>query len=160
MKTNIFSISLILAVYLFLFTTNVSAQEERNFHIPVDTVNYNLYTYPPDNTQINVPYGFEVSFSISNGKYFYLQFEDVIGFTECNIDVYFYTPDGKQISKQHIKYLHNSYNIAQNAKSIKSSELKVKILNNGKINRNFKMMVAVPKDAVNGTPQVTEYTKE
>lgn len=156
MKNNYFKSFVMALILLFSFCVNASAQDERDYHIPVDTVKYELYAYPPNNAQLNIPNGFEANFSISNGKYFYLQFEDAIGIAECNMDVYFYTVDGNQISKQHIKFLNNSYNVPQNAESIKASELKVKITNNGKINRNFKMIVAVPKNSINGTPQVTE----
>jgi len=151
----VFKVSVIIAMVVLL-SAYVFAQNERNFHIPVDTSNYNLHAYPSGESQFNVPYGFETNFEIVNGKYFYLQFEDIIGSTECNIDVFFYTPDGKQISKQHIKYLNDSYYITQNEESIKSAFLKVKILNNGKVNRNFKMIVAYPKNVINGVPQIQE----
>jgi hypothetical protein len=155
----IFKTAIITIIAIIFFSSYISAQNERNFHIPVDTSKYNLSGYPAGDSQFNIPYGFETNFEITNGKYFYLQFEDVIGDTECNIDVYFYTPNGKQISKQHIKYLNSSYNIAQNGESITSSILKVKILNNGKVNRSFKMIVAVPKDVINAVPQVIEQSE-
>ncbi len=153
MINKILTAAIILAVMTIFTAGALCAQEERNIHIPVDTTNYDLYAYPTGGAQLNLPYRFESKFSITNGKYFYIQFEEFIGIPECNIDIYFYTLDGKQIAKQHVKELSNSYNIPQNKESIKSTVLNVRVVNNGRKNqRNFKMIVAVPKESVDGAP--------
>lgn len=143
-----------LTLILTIFTSSVaSAQYERDLLIPVDSINYNLHTYPKNGESFfNLPYDFEVKFNIVNGKYYYILFEDTLGEADTDLDIYFYTNDNQLIAKQHVKSIINSYNIPQNKKSIRSGSLKVRIINRDKLARNFQFVVAQSKHDVKGSP--------
>ena len=98
-----------------------------------------------------VPFGFEVKHQIKNGKYFYFEVDDMIGTPEFNYDIYFYSADGKLISKQNVRKPSDSFIIPVNENSLNADFLLIRITNNGHESlRNFKLVVACPKSEIKG----------
>ncbi len=131
---------------------SVRAQCERNIYIPANSIDYDVYMYPTNKELFSLPTNFEIKFTASNGKYFYLMFEDTLGKSTTNVDVYLYTPCGKKLGKQNIKTIINSYTIPQNCCSINSETIKVRIVNHDSLARNFKFVVVKPKTPYRGDP--------
>ncbi len=149
-------IVVLLSFTLFLTFLGISNAESlrRGFLIPHDSSAYEVYSYPEGNAKFSVPYKFNVKFTIKNGKYFYLNSEDIIGKIDCNFDVWFFSPEGEKIKKINVRQLTESYEIPQNEKSINAEYIDVLIINNNKnFSRNFKFVVASEINSVHGEPQ-------
>ena len=141
----------VLLIFLICGVIKAEAGNDINSIIPASSSEYEVCSYPSDDSVFSIPFGFNVRFQITNGKYFYLKLEDMIGDYECNYDVYFYDDNGDKIAKQNVRQPVNSYNIPQNERSINLDRLYVRIVNNGKeAHRNFKFIVASPKKAISG----------
>ena len=150
---NITIIILLVLSSFFIFIDNSQARDKgRGFLIPYDSSAYDIYSYPEGGeSKFSIPYGFKVKFTVKNGKYFYIQSEDIIGNYECNFDVWFFTSDGEKIKKVNVKHLTESYEIPQNEKSNMSEYVEVVIFNNyKKISRNFNFVVASDKNSIHG----------
>lgn len=136
----------------FIFSSGpAESDNERKFLLPADSSSYKIYKYPSDRASFCIPFGFEAKAKIKNGKYFYLEMEDMTGNTECNYDIHFYAPDGTRISKQNIRRPSDSFNIPVNEKSLSEDFLLIRIVNNGRETaRNFKIVLAVPNEEIKG----------
>lgn len=149
-----------LTIIALLMISSVGGPEagmNRDFLIPADSSSYEVYKYPENGGRFSVPYGFEVKFKIRNGKYFYLELEDVIGNNDCNYDVHFYDEDGEKIAKQNFRRINETFNIPQNKKSLNCEHLYVRIINNGRdAHRNFRFVTAVPKAIEKGKARDAE----
>lgn len=143
----------VFVVVLFLcFISNSQADYKgRGFLIPSDSSAYDVYSYPEGDAKFSLPYNFKVKFTAKNGKYFYIQSEDIIANQECNFEVWFFTPDGEKIKKVTVRHLTESYEIPQNEKSNVSEYLDIIILNKHKKNsRNFDFVVVSDRNSVHG----------
>ena len=142
--------ALILAAFIFILQPSY-AGNDRGFLLPVDSSSYEILKYPSDDSSFSIPFGFEVKHQIKNGKYFYFEVDDMIGTPEFNYDIYFYSPDGKLISKQNVRKPSDSFIIPVNENSLNADFLLIRITNNGHESlRNFKLVVACPKSEIKG----------
>ena len=142
---------LILTIFLCFLGDAEADHRGRGFLIPSDSSAYDIYSYPEGDAKFSIPYGFQVKFVAKNGKYFYIQSEDIIGNHDCNFAVYFFTPEGEKIKKVTVRHLAESYEIPQNEKSNRSEYIEVVIVNNSReTSRNFDFVVASDKNSVHG----------
>ena len=150
-NTNIKIILLLFALFFIFVDTSQADNKGRGFLIPSDSSAYDIYSYPEGDAKFSIPQGFKVKFTAKNGKYFYIQSEDVIGNHECNFDIWFFTSDGEKINKVNVKHLAESYEIPQNEKSITAEYIEIIIINKSKkIARNFDFVIASDRDSVHG----------
>lgn len=138
--------------FVFCAAGNVFAQGEVNFYTPVDTVTYNVYTYPSGTSHFYLPNRFETEFEIANGKFFYIEYNNFVGETDCNFDVYFFAPNGERMAKMKVSNTSQAFSIPHKNNTLAADTLTVKIVNNAKGNKDFKMVVLSPKNAVMGVP--------
>ena len=152
---NIYITILLSFALFFILVGNSNADIlRRGFLIPHDSSSYKIYSYPEGNAKFSVPYKFNVKFTIKNGKYFYLNSEDIIGKIDCNFDIWFFSPEGEKIKKINVRQLTESYEIPQNEKSINAEYMDVLIINNHRqFSRNFKFVVASDINPVHGEIQ-------
>ena len=152
---NTYNIILLSFALFFILLGNSSADVlNRGFLIPHDSSSYKIYSYPEGDSKFSIPYKFNLKFTIKNGKYFYLNSEDIIGKLDCNFDILFLSPEGEKIKKINVRRLTESYEIPQNEKSINAEYLDVIILNNHRqFSRNFKFVVASDINPVHGEIQ-------
>lgn len=145
-------ILIFISILFLCFIDNSQADYTgRGFLIPSDSSAYDVYSYPEGDAKFSLPYKFKVKFTAKNGKYFYIQSEDMIANHECNFEVWFFTTDGEKIKKVNVKHLTEGYEIPQNEKSNISEYIEIIILNNNKkTSRNFDFVVVSDKNSVRG----------
>lgn len=145
---------LVTAFAFVMVGSQAQAQGEMNYITPEKTIKYTLYEYPGEDTYFYLPPKFQVEFTTANAKFFSLQYNEFIAERDVDIDVYFYTPEDKLIGKVNLRATDaaNKFSIPHKANTLLCPELKVKVVNKSKSNKDFKFVVFKPVSSVEGVP--------
>jgi hypothetical protein len=143
---------LVVAAVCVLLIGRVIAQEERLYHTPVDTLRYNVYTYPTGESYFYLPHEFEKKFDCKNGKFFMIKYDEFHCHPGLNLEVYFYTPNNTLFGKVRVQQAYKMFCVPHTNNTLLYDTIKVKIQNYSGHNKDFKFQIYDPKDPVKGTP--------
>ncbi len=145
------------AAFALMMTQGAFAQKEINYFTPTEVMKYNLYKYPSNDSYFYLPYRFKSEFCIANGKYFAIENDEFLGTRRLNMDVEFYYPGvnggaDKLIERVKVRSSRVTYSIPHKFNTIDGCDLKVRIINRDKNNKDLRFLVYVPVNAVAGVP--------
>jgi hypothetical protein len=153
MRGSVLAITVLLVAALtVLLIGKVIAQEEQLYHTPVDTLRYNVYTYPTGESYFYLPHEFEKKFDCQNGKFFMIKYDEFHCDPNLNLEVYFYTPNNTLFGKVRVRQSYKMFCVPHTNNTLLYDTIKVKIQNYSGHNKDFKFMIYDPKDPVKGTP--------
>lgn len=148
-----FAVLSFLIAGLFIAATCGAFAQEKGYHSPGTTQQYNKTVYPEGNNYFYLPNRFETEvFEVENGKFFGIDYYEYFTVPKCDYEVIFYTPCGVEFGRTRLFSTNGTFSVPHKANTLIPEKIKVKVINHARDNKDFKFVMYTPSNAVKGVP--------